>query len=128
MQNEALEALNIDRSLIITMCGIMLFNMMLAMVSYWKLFTKAGQPGWKALIPFYNVFVFLKIINKPCWWFFLFIVPGVNIVFGIWSLNLLVRAFGKDEGYTVASVFFPQVFLPALAFDKNAQYAPPAKS
>lgn len=127
MQNEAFEALNIDRSLIITIGGIMLFNMLVMAVSMWKLFAKAGRAGWKSIVPFYNIFVLLTIIGKPWWWFFLLIIPGVNLVFGIWALNLLVRAFGKDEGYTVASVFFTQVFLPALAFDKNAQYVPVAR-
>ena len=48
--------------------------------SYWVIFTKAGEAGWKCLIPIYNLIVLLKIINKPVWWFILLLIPLVNIV------------------------------------------------
>jgi hypothetical protein len=123
------EALNVDPRLLMAIAGIMALQVVVLSAAYWKFFAKAGQPGWKALVPIYNIFVFLKLIRKPWWWFFLLIIPLVNIVFYIWGLNLLVRAFGKKEEYTVAAVFFAYIFLPFLAFDKEAAYvhAPAAK-
>lgn len=37
----------------------------------WKIFAKAGEPGWACLVPIYNTCVWLKIAGKPMWWFFL---------------------------------------------------------
>lgn len=125
MQNPALEALNIDMKVVLAIMAVVLLQVVVMAVSMWKLFAKAGHPGWKALIPFYNIFILLKMVGKPWWWFFLMIIPIVNIVFAIWALNLLVRAFGRQDEYTVFTVFFGNVFLPALAFDKQAVYTPP---
>ena len=52
---------------------------------YWRIFEKAGKPGWAAIIPIYNTIVLLDTIGKPWWWILLFLIPGVNIVFGIWT-------------------------------------------
>src|SRR3989344_1522757 len=46
----------------------------LMIASYWKIFTKAGQPGWASLVPIYNIVVILRIIQKPWWWIFLFFI------------------------------------------------------
>lgn len=91
----------------------------------WKIFVKAGKPGWACIIPIYNYIVELEIVGKPIWWLFLMLIPGVNIVFGIWVLNLLSKSFGKDEGFTVGLILLPFIFLPILAFG-SAQYKGPA--
>ena len=54
----------------------------------WRVFEKAGKPGWKVLIPFYNVVIILEIVGKPWWWIFLMIsVPLGNFIWGIWTLK-----------------------------------------
>lgn len=90
--------------------------------STWKLYTKANKPGWAALVPVYSTLVLLEIIRKPWWWLLLMLVPVVNIVFYIWSINLFVKSYGKDEGYTVGVLLLPYVFYPILAFNKHTQY------
>src|SRR5260221_3205729 len=67
-----------------------------AIAAMWKLFTKAGQAGWKSLIPFYNTYVMLQIAGKPGWWILLFFVPLVNIY--VWfSMGIaLAKSFGKS--------------------------------
>lgn len=97
----------------------------LLLISQWKIFTKAGKPGWAILIPFYNVIVLLQIIGKPWWWLLLLLVPFVNIVFIIWSLNLLSLSFGKDTGYTVGLILLSPVFIPLLGLG-SAEYKGPA--
>jgi hypothetical protein len=92
--------------------------------SMWTIFTKAGQPGWAAIIPIYNIIVLLKIVGKPTWWILLFIIPVVNYVFLIWTYNMLSKSFGKDEGYTVGLILLGIVFLPLLAFG-DAKYLGP---
>jgi hypothetical protein len=98
----------------------------LLIVSQWKVFTKAGKPGWACLIPIYNIIVLLEIIGKPWWWLLLLLfIPVVNIVFAIWMMNLLSKSFGKSEGFTVGMVLLPFIFVPILGFG-DATYKGPA--
>ncbi len=94
---------------------------------YWRIFEKAGKPGWAAIIPIYNTLVLLDIIGKPWWWILLFLIPGVNVVFAIWMINLLSLSFGKGVGYTLGLIFLSPIFYPILAFG-NAEYQGPAGS
>lgn len=70
-------------------------------VAMWKVFEKAGQPGWAALIPIYNWYIMTKIGGKPGWWVLMFLIPGVNLIFIIWLYNMISKSFGKEEGFTV---------------------------
>lgn len=94
-------------------------------VAGWKVFTKAGQPGWASIIPFYNVYVMLTIVGKPGWWLLLFFIPIVNIVISIIVTIELSKCFGKGGGFVVGLILLPIVFLPILAFG-SAKYTPPA--
>ena len=96
----------------------------LVIASMWTIFTKAGQPGWAAIIPIYNMVVLLKIVGKPVWWIILFLIPFVNYVFIIWTYNMLSKSFGKSEGYTVGLILLGIVFFPMLAFG-DAKYLGP---
>jgi hypothetical protein len=87
-------------------------------VSYWKVYQKAGKPGWAAIIPIYNIIVLLEIVGKPIWWIILFFIPIVNIVVGIIIAHQLAKAFGQDVGFTFGLIFLPFVFYPLLAFGK----------
>jgi uncharacterized membrane protein YhaH (DUF805 family) len=93
--------------------------------AYWKIFTKAGKPGWACLIPIYNIIVLLEIVGKPWWWLLLMLIPVVNLVFAIWMTNLLSKSFGKSEGFTVGLILLPIVFYPILGFG-DAKYQGPA--
>ena len=97
----------------------------LVIVPMWKIYTKAGQPGWAILIPIYNLLVLLKIVGKPGWWFLLYLIPFVNYVFLIWTINLLSKSFGKDVGFTLGLLFLGPIFYPILGYGK-AQYVGPA--
>ena len=92
----------------------------------WKIFEKAGQPGWAAIIPIYSFIVLMKIIGKPWWWLLLLFVPIANLVIAIWSTNLLSKSFGKGEGFTVGLILLGIVFYPILSLDKSIQYQGPA--
>jgi len=94
-------------------------------IGKWKIYEKAGKPGWAAIIPIYNWIVMLEIVGKPIWWIFLFLVPCVNIVFMIWTLNLLSKSFGQSEGFTVGLVLLGVIFYPILGFG-NYQYIGPS--
>jgi hypothetical protein len=104
---------------------ILLFALVIFIIaSMWTIFTKAGQPGWAAIIPIYNMIVLLKIVGKPTWWIVLFLIPVVNYVFIIWTYNMLSKSFGKEEGFTVGLILLGIVFFPILAFG-DAKYLGP---
>ena len=99
--------------------------LVLVIAGGWKVFSKAGQPGWAILIPIYNVIVLLKIARRPLWWFFILflIVPGIILEIDV------ARNFGKGGGFAAGLIFLPVIFIPILGFG-SAQYqaaaAPPA--
>lgn len=99
------------------MVGIIYLAIILFMiVSMWKIFVKAGKPGWACLIPFYNAFVMLEIAGKPGWWFILLFIPIVNLVIWILALAGLAQNFGKGGGFVVGLIFLPIIFYPILGF------------
>ena len=75
----------------ILICSLVLGAVMI--VAQWKVFVKAGQPGWACIIPIYNTYVMLKIGGKPWWWLLLLLIPGVNLIFAIWMLNMISKKF-----------------------------------
>jgi len=111
------------------MLGVLLIPMIvlwvIMVIANWKIYTKAGKPGWAAIIPIYNVIVLLEIVGKPVWWIILFLIPCVNIIFAVWTVNLLSKSFGQSEGFTVGLLLLSFIFYPLLAFG-NYQYQGPA--
>ena len=90
-------------------------------IALWKLFVKAGKPGWACIVPIYNIIIMLEIARKPSWWFFLLLIPFVNIYFAIVMLNSIVKNFGKDSSFTVGVILLPYIFIPILGFG-SARY------
>jgi hypothetical protein len=91
----------------------------------WKIFEKAGQPGWASIIPIYSTYVMLKIVGKPTWWLVMIcLVPIANIVYAIWLINMLSKSFGKEEGFTVGMILLGIIFWPILGFG-DAKYIGP---
>ena len=109
--------------------GIILYLaiMIFMIASAWKIFTKAGKPGWAVLIPIYNFIVLIEIVGKPTWWVILLFVPFVNYVILIWIINLLSKSFGKDVGFTLGLIFLGFIFVPVLGFGKAEYQGPAAK-
>jgi Family of unknown function (DUF5684) len=96
----------------------------IAVIPYWLIFTKAGQPGWPALIPIYNTYIQLKIVGRPGWWLVLLIVPIVNIVILIIVTNDLSKSFGHGVGFTLGLIFLSLIFLYILAFGSSTYRGP----
>lgn len=94
----------------------------------WKVYKKAGKPGWASIIPIYNIIVMLEIIGKPAWWFFLMLIPGVNIVIGILLAIEFGKVFGKDTTWSIIFlILFSFIGYPILAFG-DATYTPPSST
>ena len=96
-------------------------------VAHWKIYEKAGKPGWAAIIPIYNLIILLEIVGKPLWWIILFFIPCVNIVFLVWVTNLLSKSFGQSGGFTVGLLLLGVVFYPILGFGNYKYLGPSAK-
>jgi Family of unknown function (DUF5684) len=99
------------------------------LVALWKVYVKAGKPGWAAIVPIYNILVLLEIVGKPWWWLLLMFIPFVNIVIMILVYLELATVFSKGTGFGCGLILLPFIFVPILAFG-DAQYvgpvAPPA--
>ena len=106
----------------------------LEIAALWKVFVKAGQPGWAAIIPIYNLYILLKIIGRPGWWILLFllgIIPFVGwiavLVLGIIIAIDLAKSFAKSSGFAVGLFLLNFIFIPILGFGE-ARYVGPAAS
>ncbi len=104
--------------------GFLIFMLAFAVLmiaSMWKVFAKAGKPGWAAIVPIYNIVVLLEIIRKPMWWIVMFFIPIVSLIFAILMYVELAKVFGKGGGFAAGLIFLSPIFLPILAFG-GAQY------
>ena len=101
--------------------GLLFFLFYMALIvlvvaGMWKMYSKAGQPGWASIIPIYNLIVLMEIAGKPIWWFLLFMIPFVNIVIAIMVYIEIAARFGKGGGFAVGLILLPFVFFPMLGF------------
>ncbi len=106
--------------------GFYLAVIVLMIASQWKIFEKAGQPGWAAIVPFYNTYVLIvEVCKLPPIWFWLLLIPCANIVGLIYVVFVvpfkLAEKFGKDAGFAIGLIFLGIIFYPILAFG-SAEY------
>lgn len=92
----------------------------LMIVSLWKIFKKAGKPGWASIIPIYNIYIMCEIAEKEWWYVLLSCVPFANIYAMIVLYNGMAKRFGKSGGFVVGMILLPVIFFPMLAFGKDA--------
>ena len=98
---------------------------MLVIVGLWKIFVKAGEPGWAAIIPIYNLYIICKITAKPIWWLLLLIFcPPISFIFAILLTLALAKSFGKGVGFAIGMMLLPFVFYPILGFSDATYTAP----
>ena len=97
---------------------IFLLLIILMIASTWRIYDKAGKPGWASIIPIYNLIILLEIVDKPEWWVILYFIPGVNIVISIIVIHNLSKKFGEGVGFTLGLIFLSFIFYPLLAFGK----------
>ena len=116
--------------------GILIISTLLAilfLICQWKIFKKAGEPGWKSIIPIYNTYIYLKICGIGAWFLIFFLLPLIPVeelqtiftvisgIASIYSSYKLSKAFGYGLGFTLGIIFLPIIFLPILAFN-NSEY------
>jgi hypothetical protein len=101
---------------------VMLVVLVFAIVGMWKAFTKAGKPGWAAIIPIYNIIVMLEIVGRPIWWVILYFIPLVQIVVYIMVTLDIAKAYGKSALFAIFGlILFSPIGWMMLGFG-GAQY------
>ena len=100
---------------------LMLAMVVFVLASVWRVFTKAGKPGWASLIPIYNMVVMLEIVGRPIWWILLMFIPLVNMIVAFILMVDMAKAFGKGAGFGLGLFFLGFIFYPLLGFG-DAQY------
>lgn len=105
---------------------IMLVVIAIEIAALWRVFEKAGEPGWAAIIPIYNTIVLLRIAGKPVWWILLLLIPFLNVVILLMVAIDLAKAFGKSPVFGVIMLWLLNVIgYPLLGFG-DARYTRPA--
>ena len=109
--------------------GVLIFTwiiclaiLIVTIIGMWKVFEKAGREGWKAIIPFYNMYVLTEISGQNGWLFLLCLIPGVGAL--IWSIMVSIKlapAYGKDTAFAVGLILLAPIFYMILGFG-SAKY------
>lgn len=100
----------------------------LVIAGFWKLFVKAGKPGWAAIIPIYNIIVMQEIVGREAWKIVLLLIPLVNIYFAITLYVSLAKSYGKyGIGNYLAVIFLGIIFIPLWGFSNEVRYVGPVE-
>lgn len=92
----------------------------------WKVFEKAGEEGWKTLIPFYNLYIWLKLIRKPMWWYIFLLIPFINVFVYMLMIVEMLKCFTKfGLAQQALAVLFPFVYMPYLGLSAKEKYRDP---
>lgn len=96
----------------------------LQIVAKWKIFDKAGEHGWAALIPFYSTYVLYKITWENGLFFLLSYIPCLNVIVTVMTNMKLSAVFGKNDGFAIGLSLLGFIFYPVLAFDSSEYDGP----
>ena len=107
---------------------IWLAVVVLMIAALWKIFAKAGKPGWAAIVPIYNIIVLLEIVGRPLWWIVLMLIPFVNLVVSFIVAFDLAKVFGKGAGFALGMIFLFPIFYPILGFGSAQYQGAPARA
>lgn len=88
----------------------------------WKIFAKAGEPGWACLVPFYSFYVMCNFCGVKNWW--LIFIPFANIYIAIVAIFALAKSFGKDTGFGVGLLLLGIIFYPILGYGDSRYIGP----
>ena len=98
---------------------VLLLVAAMMIVAMWRIFAKAGEAGWKAIVPFYNTYILYKITWGNGLYFLLLFIPCANVVIQIITSVKLAKVFGKGLGFTLGLIFLGPIFQLILAFDSS---------
>jgi Family of unknown function (DUF5684) len=97
---------------------------LIVILAFWRIFTKAGEAGWKSIIPIWNTLVLLRIVGRPWWWIILLFIPIVNIVVWIIVALNLSKSYGHGNGFGVGLILLPFIFGLILGYGSDTYRGP----
>ena len=123
--------------------GLIFIVTIATIAGMWKMFVKAGRPGWAAIVPFYSDMIRNEISGTPVvWTYYTWIILALNMFTGglagfapllllviyFFTYSPLLKAFGRDNGTgsRLFALFFPYVVFPQIGFGANAYLGPQA--
>ncbi len=110
--------------LVLSLAGLAIGVLLVA--GTWKMFAKAGQPGWGIFVPIYNCLLMVRIVGMPDWTLLLFLIPGISLVFHIIVSLELAKRFRQTTAFAVGLILLPAIFWAVLGFG-GASYGPPSQ-
>ena len=114
------------------MNGVLWFLYIAAIVAFvaglWMVFTKAGEDGWKSIIPIWNVLILLKIVGREWWWIILMLIPIVGFIVWIIVALDLAKSYGRGTGFGIGLIIFPYIWTIILGFGSDTYKGPAAKA
>lgn len=99
---------------------VFLAVLILMIVAMWKVFERAGEPGWAVLVPIYNLYIMTRVARMSGWWVLAAFIPVVNIVFAFAVSNGIAKRFDKGTGFGIGLALLPFIFYPILAWGDGA--------
>jgi len=124
--NDAAAALGLIMAMIAGFGMILLAGYVVVLIGMWKVFTKAGQPGWAVLIPVYNIIVLLRVAGLPWYWVFAVFLPIIPIlgvlaymVLAVMCLHRISTRFGQGVGFTIGLTLLSPIFFLILGFGSS---------
>ena len=104
---------------------------LLILIGMWKVFVKAGRPGWEAIVPIYNLYILItKIAFRPWWWMLLFLAGPIPILgwIAVIVASIIIsidvaKNFGKDVVFAIGLALLGPIFYPILGFG-SAKFQP----
>lgn len=112
----AAQAIEIPEGLGTVFIVLYLAILLLVVAGGWKMFSKAGQPGWGILVPILNLYFLCKVAGRPGWWVLLMFIPLVNLIVMIIISIDVAKAFGMGTGFGLGIFFLGFIFIPVLGF------------
>lgn len=94
-------------------------------VAYWKMFVKAGEAGWKSIIPLYSHYILFRIAGRNGWWFLALLVPIVNIFVLLMLAIDLAKHFGKSTAFGVIAIWIFSIIGYLILGLGDAKYVGP---
>ena len=129
----------------LTFCiiGVIFIVTIATIVGMWKMFDKAGRPGWAAVVPFYSDMIRNEISGTPVvWTYYSWIALALNMFTGglagfgavllliiyFFTYGPLLKAYGRENGTgsVLFALFFPYIVFPQIGFGANTYLGPQA--
>ncbi len=112
--------------LVVLVVAVLAVAALLTVVPLWRLYQRAGRPGWAAIVPIFSQYTLCEVVGRPVWWLIWLFIPYVNVVFWLIFAIDLARSFGKSTGFGVGLWLLPIVFLPILGYGSAPYLGPRA--